>query len=204
MTKSSRRPVPGRLRCHRGGHGDRRHRDVAQYLRAAEQERLRITHVTETHIHADLVSGSRELAARAGQHCICRTRVTSCGSTRSLATPMRCSEGWSRVRGKNQGSGRAHPRSHTEHLAFIITDTPATDRPMGVFTGDFVFAGESVVPTCSSVRRIWRGRWKSGANALQGLRSSKACPLTADLAGPRRRFSVWQIARRSPKHDTRL
>lgn len=42
------------------------HRDVAQYLRAAEQEGLRITHVTETHIHADFVSGSRELAERAG------------------------------------------------------------------------------------------------------------------------------------------
>src|ERR1039457_5812628 len=41
-------------------------RDVAQYLVAAEAEKLRITHVTETHIHADFVSGSRELARRAG------------------------------------------------------------------------------------------------------------------------------------------
>src|SRR4051812_3123505 len=41
-------------------------RDVTQYIRAAEQEALQITHVTETHIHADFVSGSRELAERAG------------------------------------------------------------------------------------------------------------------------------------------
>ena len=41
-------------------------RDVDQYLRAAAAEGLRITHVTETHIHADFVSGSRELAQRAG------------------------------------------------------------------------------------------------------------------------------------------
>src|SRR5690606_30595148 len=41
-------------------------RDVTPYLQAAAQENLRITHVTETHIHADFVSGSRELAARTG------------------------------------------------------------------------------------------------------------------------------------------
>src|SRR5512132_3227765 len=41
-------------------------RDIEQYLRAASDEGLRITHVTETHIHADFVSGSRELAARTG------------------------------------------------------------------------------------------------------------------------------------------
>src|SRR5512133_3178475 len=41
-------------------------RDVEQYVVAAEREGLRVTHVTETHIHADFVSGARELAARTG------------------------------------------------------------------------------------------------------------------------------------------
>src|SRR5262245_26050506 len=41
-------------------------RDVEQYVAAAKAERLRILHVTETHIHADFVSGTRELAARTG------------------------------------------------------------------------------------------------------------------------------------------
>jgi len=41
-------------------------RDVEQYIAAAETEGLRIAHVTETHIHADFVSGSRELAQRTG------------------------------------------------------------------------------------------------------------------------------------------
>ena len=41
-------------------------RDVGRYIRAADAEGLRITTVTETHIHADFVSGSRELALRTG------------------------------------------------------------------------------------------------------------------------------------------
>ena len=41
-------------------------RHLQPYLQAAEAEELRITHVTETHIHADFVSGARELAQRAG------------------------------------------------------------------------------------------------------------------------------------------
>ncbi|HET7322032.1 MAG TPA: MBL fold metallo-hydrolase, partial [Longimicrobiaceae bacterium] len=42
------------------------HRDVELYLEAAREAGLSITHVTETHIHADFVSGSRELEERAG------------------------------------------------------------------------------------------------------------------------------------------
>src|SRR4029079_10218685 len=41
-------------------------RDVEQYVDAAQREGLRVTHVTETHIHADFVSGTRELARRTG------------------------------------------------------------------------------------------------------------------------------------------
>ncbi|HEU0015013.1 MAG TPA: MBL fold metallo-hydrolase, partial [Longimicrobium sp.] len=41
-------------------------RDVQQYVDAAAAEGVRIRAVTETHIHADFVSGSRELADRTG------------------------------------------------------------------------------------------------------------------------------------------
>ena len=41
-------------------------RDIEPYLRAAEADGVRVTHVTETHIHADFISGARELAAHAG------------------------------------------------------------------------------------------------------------------------------------------
>src|SRR5215475_8047422 len=41
-------------------------RDIRPYLQAARDEGLRITHIAETHIHADFVSGSRELSAATG------------------------------------------------------------------------------------------------------------------------------------------
>src|SRR6185295_7756986 len=41
-------------------------RDIRPYLEAARTEKLTITQVAETHIHADFVSGSRELAAQTG------------------------------------------------------------------------------------------------------------------------------------------
>ncbi|RYD46940.1 MAG: twin-arginine translocation signal domain-containing protein, partial [Verrucomicrobiaceae bacterium] len=41
-------------------------RDVDDYIALAEKHRLKITHSFETHIHADFVSGSRELSHRTG------------------------------------------------------------------------------------------------------------------------------------------
>src|SRR5689334_3256118 len=49
-----------------GARGDAPTRRAAHSPAAAEEEGLRVTHVAETHIHADFVSGARELAARAG------------------------------------------------------------------------------------------------------------------------------------------
>ena len=41
-------------------------RDVDLYLQAAEKQGLKIRHIFETHLHADFVSGHKELAARTG------------------------------------------------------------------------------------------------------------------------------------------
>src|SRR6187399_1012036 len=41
-------------------------RDVDEYIRIAKSEGLHITHILETHVHADYVSGSAELKARLG------------------------------------------------------------------------------------------------------------------------------------------
>ena len=119
-------------------------RDADQYVAAAAGERLRITHVTETHIHADFVSGSRELAARTGARLL-----LSAEGGRDWQYAFADDDGAVLLRDGDVfmvGNIRIealHTPGHTpEHLSFLVTDTAATELPMGVFTGDFVFVGD--------------------------------------------------------------
>lgn len=119
-------------------------RDVRPYLRAAEKEGLRITHIAETHIHADFVSGSRELAARTGAMVF----LSEMGGTEwqyayaDEANVISVRDGDTWMVG-NVRVEVVHTPGHTpEHISFVITDTAGADRPMGVFTGDFLFVGD--------------------------------------------------------------
>ena len=143
-------------------------RDVDQYVRAAEAEGLHITHVTETHIHADFVSGSRELALRAGAQLLLsdeggadwKYAFTRDAGVRLLRDGDRFMVG-------NLKIEVLHTPGHTpEHLSFILTDTPATDKPMGVFTGDFVFAGDVGRPDLLERAAKMVGTMEAGARTL--------------------------------------
>jgi hydroxyacylglutathione hydrolase len=119
-------------------------RDVAQYLSAAEEEGLRITHVTETHIHADFVSGSRELAMRAGA-----ALLLSAEGGRDWQYAFAAGDGATLLHDADSfHAGRVrfdvlHTPGHTpEHLAFLVTDLATSDRPVGLLSGDFVFVGD--------------------------------------------------------------
>jgi hydroxyacylglutathione hydrolase len=119
-------------------------RNVDAYLRAAERDGLRIAHVTETHIHADFVSGSRELASRTGA----RLYLSDEGGPDwryafAREAGARLLKHGDQFRVGNVRLDVLHTPGHTpEHLSFLITDAAAADRPMGVFTGDFVFVGD--------------------------------------------------------------
>ena len=119
-------------------------RHIEPYLRAAETEGLRITHVTETHIHADFVSGARVLAGRTNARLLLsgeggdgwRYRYAGEAGADTL-----CDGGIFEV---GRVSVRVmHPPGHTpEHLMFVVTDTASATEPMGAFTGDFLFVGD--------------------------------------------------------------
>jgi hydroxyacylglutathione hydrolase len=154
-------------------------RDVEQYMAAAAGEGMKIALVTETHIHADFVSGSRELAARTG------------------ATLVLSDEGgpeWSYAFAKDSGARLVgdgdvlklgnirievmHTPGHTpEHLSFMVTDGAATDRPMGVFTGDFVFVGDVGRPDLLERAAGYEGTMEAGARTLfRSLQRFKELP----------------------------
>jgi hydroxyacylglutathione hydrolase len=126
-------------------------RDVDRYIEMAEENDLRITAVAETHIHADFLSGARELAERVGA----KVYVSDEGD-----------EDWKyQWLDKKVGGGAydhqllkdgdlfsvgniefkvVHTPGHTpEHICFLVTDKGAgATEPIGFATGDFVFVGD--------------------------------------------------------------
>jgi hydroxyacylglutathione hydrolase len=119
-------------------------RNIEQYLAAAQRAGLRITAVTETHIHADYVSGARELAARTGA----RLYLSDMGpaewkyayAAEAGATLLHDGD---RFMVGNIRLEALHTPGHTpEHIAFLVTDTAHACLPMGLASGDFVFVGD--------------------------------------------------------------
>lgn len=143
-------------------------RDVQQYIEAAAGEGLELGHVTETHIHADFVSGTRELAARTGAHAYLSAEggrdwgyafADEIGAT-LLNDGAEFRVGNIRIRA-------LHTPGHTpEHLSFVVTDTAAADQPMGVFTGDFVFVGDVGRPDLLEKAAGVSGTMEAGARQL--------------------------------------
>src|SRR5690606_5020410 len=115
-------------------------RDVSVYLELAAKNSLRITHVTETHIHADYLSGARELAASTGAALHLSVEGGSDWRYRFDHLPLRHG---STIEVGNILVEALHTPGHTpEHLSFLVTDRAATDQPGFLFTGDFIFVGD--------------------------------------------------------------
>ena len=154
-------------------------RDVAQYIRAAAEEGLRVTHVTETHIHADFVSGSRELA-----HYTAAQLLLSDEGDADWKYAFVESAGATLLHDRDEfmvGNLKfevMHSPGHTpEHLAFIVTDTPASSGPMGVLTGDFVFVGDVGRPDLLEKAAKISGTMEAGARTLfHSLQRFKTLP----------------------------
>jgi hydroxyacylglutathione hydrolase len=118
--------------------------DVSQYTRAAGAERARIAHVTETHIHADFVSGARALAEAAGAalHLSAEGGREWGYTDEALNTAIPLREG-SEIRTGALRLSVAHTPGHTpEHLTFFVSDLERGEDPVGALTGDFVFVGD--------------------------------------------------------------
>lgn len=115
-------------------------RDVDTYLSIAKNNNLKITHIAETHIHADYLSGSLELASLTGA----KLYLSDEGGTDWQYDFDHI--GLKHLDEINLGNlvfKVLHTPGHTpESISFLLTDTPATSEPVMLFTGDFVFVGD--------------------------------------------------------------
>lgn len=140
-------------------------RDVEQYIRAAAQEGLRISHVTETHIHADYVSGSRELAHRTGAS-LCLSDEGDNDWKYQFDHARKLKHG-DRINIGNIRIDVLHTPGHTpEHLTFLVTDGAAADQPIAAVTGDFLFVGDVGRPDLLEKAANIKGTMEAGARVL--------------------------------------
>lgn len=121
-------------------------RDVDQYRRLASENGLRITAAAETHIHADFVSGTQELAndpqttiylsAEGGLDWQSEWAIG-----RHAVVPLHDGE---RFRVGHLEFLAMHTPGHTpEHMSYLVTDLGGgADTAMAAFTGDFIFVGD--------------------------------------------------------------
>lgn len=118
-------------------------RDIGVYLDLAEKNDLRIVAVTETHIHADYLSGTRELAvATGGVMYVSDEGGPDWRYGSAFDDAIRMKHGY-RIGLGNIVVEAVHTPGHTpEHLSFLITDGARSPEPGYMLTGDFVFVGD--------------------------------------------------------------
>jgi hydroxyacylglutathione hydrolase len=121
-------------------------RDIDRYRAIAAEEGLRLTAVAETHIHADFVSGARELAADPAV----RVYLSAEGGpdwqsewARGLAKVTLLRDGDTFKVGNIQFQAKHTPGHTPEHLVYLVTDLGGgANEPVALLTGDFIFVGD--------------------------------------------------------------
>jgi hydroxyacylglutathione hydrolase len=118
-------------------------RDVEIYLQAAEANRVRIRHIFETHLHADFVSGHKELAARTGAQIY----IGAQAEAKFPHVPLQ--DGFQLHLGKLRIGVLETPGHTPESLCLVITDEEKSPDPWAILTGDTLFLGDVGRPDLS-------------------------------------------------------
>lgn len=118
-------------------------RDVELYLKAAAEHGIAIRHIIETHLHADFVSGHRELAARTGAKIYIGAEA---GAT-FPHVPVR--QDFELKFGKASIRVLETPGHTAESICLVVTDEEKSPAPWAVLTGDTLFIGDVGRPDLS-------------------------------------------------------
>jgi hydroxyacylglutathione hydrolase len=118
-------------------------RDVDLYLKAAEEHSLKIRHIFETHLHADFVSGHKELAARTG------AKIYFGAKAGARFEHVAVQDGFELRFGKARITVLETPGHTPESICLLFTDDEKGPRPWAVLTGDTLFLGDVGRPDLS-------------------------------------------------------
>ncbi len=143
-------------------------RTISPYLEVAAQQGLKIVAVTETHIHADYASGSRELAFATGATLYISDEGDADWKYAFANEPgVVLLKNHDVIKIGNLTFEALHTPGHTpEHLAFLLTDHSTSPTPHSLFTGDFIFIGDVGRPDLLERAAQIEGTMRAGAERL--------------------------------------
>lgn len=118
-------------------------RDVDIYLKAAEEHGVKIRHIFETHLHADFVSGHKELAARTGAKIYIGARAGAGFPHVDVQDGFELRVGTMVIRALDT------PGHTQESICLVIVDEEKSTDPWAVLTGDTLFIGDVGRPDLS-------------------------------------------------------
>jgi glyoxylase-like metal-dependent hydrolase (beta-lactamase superfamily II) len=140
--------------------------DEPWFVAEAKKANVKITHVIDTHVHADHVSGGRNLAAMSGAlYCL---HESDAGLVKFSFEPLRDSQV---IEAGNVVVRVLHTPGHTpDSVSLLVTDKRRGDEPWFVLTGDTLFVGAIGRPDLA-------GREREMASLLFDTLQTKLLPL---------------------------
>lgn len=144
-------------------------RDINQYIEIAEKNNLRIIAATETHIHADYLSGLREFAETG-----VKVFVSDGGNSDwkydwvigSTYDHQLLKDGDEFAIGNIKFTAKHTPGHTPEHLSYLVADGALTDEPMGILSGDFIFVGDVGRPDLLETAAGQKGAMQESAKVM--------------------------------------
>src|SRR5881394_4020491 len=117
--------------------------DCDVYIEAARDAGVSLTHIFETHIHADLVSGSRELSARLET---AKIYASGEGGAEYGFNPEKIKDGDRFEFGEVIVTARHTPGHTPEHMSYLLSEADHPEEPWAVLTGDSLFVSSAGRP----------------------------------------------------------
>lgn len=115
-------------------------RDIEVYLERADSHGMRVTHIFDTHVHADHISGARELSRATGADIYIHESVPAGYTVKKLRHNDSFTFGAARIR-------VLHTPGHTPNsVSLLVTDTARSEEPQMILTGDLLFVGDTGRP----------------------------------------------------------
>ena len=111
-------------------------RDISEYLHIAEESGMHVTHIFDTHVHADHISGAQELRDATGADIYIHESAPVGYEAKKLKDGDEFWIGHAVIR-------TLHTPGHTPNsVSFLITDLARSPEPMMILTGDLLFVGD--------------------------------------------------------------